>query len=107
MKEATKFIEIFGDYPRIRVLDFFITFQGFEYPLREIANNSKVRYSTLKKFWKDLVKNEIIIKTRKLKNLNLYKLNTKNLKVKKLIELDNMLLLDSFNKVEHKIKVVA
>lgn len=107
MKETTKFIEIFGYYPKIRVLDFLITFQAFEYPLKEIANNSKVEYSSLKKFWKDLVKNEIVIKTRKLKNLNLYKLNTKSLKVKKLIELDNMLLLDSFNKIEHKVKVVA
>ncbi len=107
MKETTSFIEFFGDCPRIRVLDFLLTFQLFEYPLREIANNSKVKYSTFKKFCKDWVKNEIIIRTRKLKNLNLYKLNTKNLKVKKLIELDNMLLLDSFNKIEHKVKVIA
>jgi len=107
MKETTKFIEIFGDYPKIRVLDFLITFQVFEYPLKEIANNSKVKYSALKKFWKDLVENEIVIKTRKLNGINLYKLNIKNLKVRKLIELDNLLLLDSFNKINHKVMVHA
>lgn len=108
MKETTSFIEFFGDCPRIRVLDFLLTFQLFEYPLKEIANNSKVKYSTFKKFCKELIKNEIIIKTKKTRNnLNLYKLNTKNPRIKKLVELDNMLLLDSFNKIEQKVGVIA
>jgi len=53
------------------------------------------------------VENEIVIKTRKLNGINLYKLNIKNLKVRKLIELDNLLLLDSFNKINHKVMVHA
>ena len=108
MKEdTTKFIEFFGDSPLIKVLDFLITFQIFDYSLTEIAKNSKVSYPTLIKFWNKLEKNEIVIKTKKLNGINLYKLNIKNPKVRRLVELDNMLLLDSFNNVGQKVRVVA
>lgn len=48
----TIFIEVFGSNPVMKVLDFLITFQLFDYPLTEIAKNSEVSYSTLQTFWK-------------------------------------------------------
>lgn len=82
------FVEVFGGSPIIKVLDFLITFQLFDYPLTEIAKNSGVSYSTLQTFWDRLVRNNIVIKTRRVGKSDLFKLNINNPAVKQLIELD-------------------
>ncbi len=88
MENETIFVEVFGNNPVIKVLDFLITFQLFDYPLTEIAKNSGVSYSTLQTFWEKLERNNIVIKTRRVGKSDLYKLNTKNPAVKQLIKLD-------------------
>ncbi len=88
MKNETIFVEVFGKNPIIKVLDFLITYQLFDYPLTEIAKNSGVSYSTLQTFWEKLEKNNIIVKTRRIGKSNFYKLNTKNPAVQQLIKLD-------------------
>jgi len=88
MTNQSIFVEIFGSNPIIKVLDFLITFQSFDYPLTEIAKNSGVSYSTLQTFWDRLERNNIIIKTRRVGKSDLYKLNTNNPAVKQLLKLD-------------------
>jgi len=88
MKAETVFVEIFGSNPIIKVLNFLITFQLFDYSLTEIAKNSEVSYSTLQTFWEKLEKNKIVIKTRRVGKSDLYKLNTENPAIKQLIKLD-------------------
>jgi hypothetical protein len=86
--EQSIFVEVFGNNPVMKVLDFLISFQMFDYPLTEIAKNSEVSYSTLQTFWEKLERNNIIIKTRRIGKSDLYKLNIKNPAVKQLIQLD-------------------
>ena len=88
MNQETVFVEVFGSNPIIKVLDFLITFQAFDYPLTEIAKNARVSYSTLQTFWKRLEMNNIVIKTRRVGKSDLYKLNTKNPAVRQLLRLD-------------------
>lgn len=88
MENESVFVEVFGNNPVMKVLDFLITFQLFDYPLTEIAKNSGVGYSTLQTFWNKLVNNNIVIKTRRVGKSDLFKLNTNNPAVKQLIKLD-------------------
>ncbi|MDD5192762.1 MAG: hypothetical protein PHH54_00935 [Candidatus Nanoarchaeia archaeon] len=88
MENETIFVEVFGSNPIIKVLDFLITFQLFDYHLTEIAKNSGVSYSTLQTFWDNLVRNKIVINTRRVGKSDMYKLNTKNPAVQQLIKLD-------------------
>ena len=88
MENESIFVEIFGNNPVIKVLDFLIAFQAFDYPLTEIAKNSGVSYSTLQTFFSNLIRNNIVIKTRRVGKSNLYRLNTKNPAVQQLIKLD-------------------
>lgn len=88
MTTESIFVEVFGSSPLIKVLDFLITYQLFDYPLTEIAKHSSVGYSTLQSFWNKLERNRIVIKTRRVGKSDLYKLNTKNPAVQQLIKLD-------------------
>jgi len=84
----TAFIEVFGSNPAMKVLDFLITYQLYDYSLTEIAKHAEVSYSTLQTFWENLEKNKLVTKTRRIGKSDLYKLNTQNPAVKQLIKLD-------------------
>lgn len=83
MENKTVFLEIFGDSPILRVLDFLVVNEEFDYSMTDIANLSGVGYSTLKLFWKRLEKEGIIVKTRTVGKAKMYKLNLANPVIKK------------------------
>jgi predicted transcriptional regulator len=89
--EDSIFIKTFGDYPTLRIIDFLIESDMFDYPITEIAKNSNVHFQTFQKIWPRLVKNNFVVKTRKLGNSELYKINKENPVVQKLVELDKFL----------------
>ncbi len=91
MKEKSLFIQTFGDYPLIRILDFLMYSRDFDYPVTEIAKNAGVNFQTLKKLWPRLEKEKLVVATRKLGGGQLYKISTENLVVKKLIEFNEFL----------------
>lgn len=81
MKEESAFLQTFGDTPINRVLDFLIIYEDFDYSMIEIARKAGVGYSTLKMFWNELEKRNIIVKTRIIGKAKLYKLNTNSIVV--------------------------
>jgi len=107
MKIKTSFLQFLEDTSQSKVLDFLISFQLFDYPLTEIAKNSGVSYSTLQTFWEKLVRNNIVIKTRRVGKSDLYKLNTKNPAVQQLIKLDWNLTTARIDKDSGKQEVLA
>ncbi|HLC56674.1 MAG TPA: hypothetical protein VJJ23_05545 [Candidatus Nanoarchaeia archaeon] len=78
MENKTAFLQIFGDSPILRVLDFLVVNEDFDYSMTDIANLSGVGYSTLKIFWAKLEKEQIIINTRVVGKAKMYKLNLNN-----------------------------
>lgn len=78
MTEKTIFLQIFGDTPVLRVMDFLIVNDDFDYSMTDIAELSGVGYSTLKLFWPQLEKNKMVYMTREVGKARLYKLNYKN-----------------------------
>lgn len=106
--EQSIFISTFGDYPLVRVLDFLIYSRDFDYPITEIAENSKVNFQTLKKIWPRLEKNDFIIKTRKIGNAQLYKINENNAIIARLIDLNRFICLNGSEKAaQNKKKILV
>ncbi len=88
MSNKSVFIETFGDSPLIKVMDFFLMYSDFDYSKSQVAKEAGISRITIEKIWNELIKKEIIIKTRESGNAVLYKLNLKNPKVKILMKLD-------------------
>ena len=78
MENKTVFLEVFGESPLLKVLDFLVVNEEFDYSMVDIARFSGVGYATLKLFWKKLEKNKIVMQTRTIGKAKMYKLNTKN-----------------------------
>ena len=90
MEEENKsvFVEYFGDSPYIRVLDFMIDGQMFDYNMTEVARGAGVGWGTFTKIWEALLNKKIIIPTRTIGNAKLFRLNKENPSVQKLIKID-------------------
>jgi len=97
--EKSLFVKLLGNSPYIRVLDFLLTYRGFDYSKKEISENANVSYNMLNSFWRKLVSDGIIIKTRRQKDHDLFRLNQKNNSAKKLIELYDILAKESFSHI--------
>ncbi len=89
--EKSIFMEYFGTSPMIKVLDFLIQGEDFDYSMTEIARNSGVGWSAFSVVFKRLLEKNIIKQTRTIGNAKLFKLNTENPAVQKLIKLDEEL----------------
>lgn len=77
-EDKSLFLEYFGDTPKLRVFDFLIGNYFFDFPMTEIARESNVSYNSIVTFFDEWVKNEILVKTRKVGKSNYYKLNIEN-----------------------------
>jgi predicted transcriptional regulator len=85
---ASIFVEYFGSSPYIKVLDFLIEGQAFDYSMTEVARGAGVGWSAFTSIWEKLLKKGIIIPTREIGNAKLFKLNRKNPFVERLIKFD-------------------
>ena len=87
MEQKSLFLKSYGDSPILRVMDFLITFQEYDYSMKDTAKNAKIGYTTLKLFWKTLIDRKIITKTRVVGKAKMYKLNKGNPEVREFIKL--------------------
>lgn len=99
LKSKSTFVEFFGDYPVVRILDFLIENDIFDYNKKQICEYANVSWNTLETIWKELVEKSIVVRTRKVGKSKMYKLNTENKVVQKLKERDKILMLESLKEV--------
>ena len=88
MEEKSIFVEYLGSSSYVKILDFLIEGQEFDYSMTEVARGSNVEWSAFTRIWKELLGKEIIVSTRDIGNAKLFKLNKKNPFVQKLIKFD-------------------
>lgn len=106
MENESLFIAFMGDSPTVRVIDALLTERTIDFSLTDIAKNAGIGRATLYRIWDDLIRFAIIIPTRTIGKAKLYKLNTDNPAIKKLIEIDDMLIKEELKKRVGKVVAV-
>ena len=107
MVEKTSFRLVFGDGPVVKIIDFLIDNQEFDYSLTDIAKGAEIAWSTLHECWPELVALKIVKKTRRIGRAELYKLDAENRLVKKLLDLDLFISTEFVQKELGKIELAA
>ncbi|MCH8003017.1 MAG: hypothetical protein IH934_00160 [Nanoarchaeota archaeon] len=105
MTKKSLFIELLGDSPSIKVLDYLLTERELDFSISDMARNAGIGRATLYRIWDQLIKNKMIMPTRTIGKSKLYKLNIENPKIKKLMEIDDMLILEELRNKAGKRKV--
>ena len=104
--ESTIFRELFGDTPKIRVLEYLLEGRELDHSIGDIAEGAGINRVTLFRLWPEIEKSKLAVHTRNIGNAKLFKLNTKNVYVKNLIELFDKLISEEFKKsaIERELK---
>ena len=104
--EPTIFREIFGDTPKVRVLEYLLGGRELDHSIGDIAEGAGINRVTLFRLWPEIEKSKLIINTRNIGNAKLFKLNIKNSYVLNLIEMFDKLISEEFKKsiLEKEIK---
>lgn len=106
MKEESIFLEVVGDSPRMRILQYLIEGRNFDYTLTDMLD-SGVSWGTLNSEFPKLIKLGIVVKVREIGRAKLYKINSENPISKRLIDLYDSLMQKELNSLMVKEKLVA
>ena len=85
--EESIFLEVVGESPTMKILQYLIEGRHFDYTLTDLAENSGVSWGTLHTIFPKLIKHELVTKTRDIGRAKLYKINQENPIAKRLIGL--------------------
>jgi len=77
--------------PMLKVLDFLMDNEAFDYSKTDIAEGTELSRATLFRVWPQLEALELITATRTVGQAKMYMLNKKSPIVKKLMELDDVI----------------
>lgn len=105
--EKSMLLEVIGDTPENRIIDFLIEGKGIDYSKTDIAKGCDLSRPTIYKILPRLLRGGIIKIKRKVGRITLYQLNEQNERIKALIKLEEILLKESFEEVEGKEAVPA
>jgi len=86
--EKSSFMLVFGNSPFIKVLDFFLTFEDFDYPISNISKETETKWETVEGVVGVLLKKRIIKRTRKLGKSWLYSLEKESDLSQLLLDID-------------------
>lgn len=89
---ASVFVEFFGNYPKIRVLEYIVENARFDFSKRAVCEGAEVSWNTLQKLWPQLENFEMTKKTRKLGKEQLYALDLKSVLAQALLKIHHLLL---------------
>ena len=106
MKEKSLLLQLTGEMPLFKVIDFLIDNKGMDFTKTDIAEGAEISRASLFNYWSELEKHGIVKVTRQFGNTRLYTLNSKNTITKRLIDLEKALISEALEReTEKKVSV--
>ena len=106
MVERSLLIKFLGENPVFKIIDFLIDNKGIDVTKKEIIGGAEISRASLFKCWKQLEEQEIVLIKRRFGKTKLYTLNSTNPIVKKLLELELVMIGKNLEK-ENMIEVAV
>ena|SRR3989344_1561402 len=90
--EKSLLVKFLGENPVFKIVDFLIENKEIDLSKKDIIEGAGISKATLFNHWDQIEKQEIVTVTRKFGKTKLYTLNSKNPIVKKLLELESVII---------------
>ena len=107
MGETSLLLNLTGDLPLFRIVDFLLDNKGMDFSKTDIAKGAEISRASLFNYWAEIEKHGIVKTTRSFGKTRLYTLNSKNPVTQKIIELEKTLIAEALEKENKKEIVVA
>ena len=98
MEEKSLLIKFLGENPTFKIVDFLIENKGTDMSKKDIIEGAGISRASLFNNWEQLEEQGIVLVTRKFGKTKLYTLNSKSPIVKKLLELESVLISRALDK---------
>lgn len=98
--ETSLLIRFLGENPVFRIIDFLIENKGMEVTKKEIIEGAGISRAALFKYWKQIEEQDIVLVRRQFGKTKLYVLNSKNAIIRKLLELESILIGKALDKAK-------
>ena len=92
MKEKSLLIQLVGEMPLFKIIDFLIDNKGMDYTKLDIARGAEISRASLFNYWEEIEKQEIVKVTRRFGKTKLYTLNTGSVITQKILDLEKALI---------------
>lgn len=79
------FIGLFGETPRNKILEFLLEMKGLDFTIGDISREVEINRATTYNVMEELIKEKIVVATRKISGAQAYKLNKNKEEVKLLV----------------------
>ena len=106
MKEQSLLLQLTGDLPLFKIVDFLVENKGMDFSKTDIAKGSGISRASLFNYWEELEKHGIMKVTRRFGKTKLYTLNVKNPVTQKIIELEKTLISEAMEKASKKKEII-
>ncbi len=90
--EKSLLISFLGENPIFKIVDVLIENKGIGITKKEIIEQAGISRAALFKYWPQIEKQEIVLVTRKFGKTKLFELNSGNPIIRKLLELESILI---------------
>jgi len=98
MKEKSLLLQLTGELPLFKIIDFLVENKGMDFDKSDIAEGADISRASLFNYWNELEKHGIVKVTRQFGKTKLYTLNTKSVITKKILELERALISNALEK---------
>jgi len=102
MKEKSLLLNLTGELPLFKIIDFLIENKGLQFTKSDIAEGGNISRSSLFNYWPEIEATGIVKVVRQFGKTKLYTLNTKNLITKKILDLEKALISQALEKESQK-----
>lgn len=107
MNEKSLLIQLTGEMPLFKILDFLVDNKGTDFTKKDIADGAGISKASLFNYWPELDKYKIVKITRAFGKTKLYTLNSESPITKKLLELESTLIRQAMLKAAHKENLIV
>lgn len=107
MEEKSLLLNLTGDMPMFKIVDFLLDNKGMDFSKTDIAKGAEISRASLFNYWAEIEKHGIVKTTRSFGKTKLYTLNNKNPVTQKIIELEKTLIAESLEKAKKKEIIVS
>lgn len=106
MKEKSLLLNLTGELPLFKVVDFLLENKGLDFSKTDIAKGAEISRASLFNYWSELERHGIVKITKSFGKTKLYTLNSKSPITQKIIELEKTLISESLSKAQKNKEVL-
>ena len=107
MKEKSLLVQLVGEMPLFKIVDFLVENKGLDFTKSDIAKGAEISRASLFNYWVQLELHQIVKVTRQFGKTKLYSLNANSEVAKRILELEKVLISEALEKENNKKKMMV